>query len=72
MVIDWWSFSRLPLAWSTVALASAVRTSSSAMPCEASAAGLACTRTAKSCWPATSTCDTPVTAEIFCARMVKA
>ena len=32
MVIDWCSFSRLPLAWLTVAPATALRTSSSEMP----------------------------------------
>ena len=62
--------SMVPLAWLVVAAAIALRMSSMLMPCEASAAGSARMRTAKSCWPPTVTWATPEIAEIFCASTV--
>gem|GEM_PF-1279378 len=73
MICQWyWSFSSTPLGRLALALASAVRTSSSDTPRLASAPGSTVTRTAGSELPPTVTSPTPSTCDSFCATMVEA
>ena len=62
--------SKLPLAWLTFWLPTAVRTSSSVSPEAASATGLICTRTAGRWPPPIDTRPTPDTSDNFCASRV--
>ena len=64
--------SMLPFGLLDVALASAVRTSSSVMPMLASLPGSICTRIAGFCWPPIATWPTPLTVESCCTRMFSA
>ncbi len=72
MTDDWRGPSKLPLAWLTLAVATAVRKSSRVRPYAASAAGLACTRTAGRCPPLMLTSPTPGSWAIFWASRVSA
>jgi hypothetical protein len=72
MVYAWFAPLRLPFAWSTFAVPSAVRTSSSDRPYPSSAVGFAWIRTAGFWPPAIETSPTPESCEIFCARIVSA
>ncbi len=64
--------SRVPLAESVVALASAARTSSSVSPRAVSLAGSTWTRIAGRCWPPMATSDTPLICEICVATTFSA
>src|ERR1700687_4459086 len=72
IVKDWRGPSSTPLAWLTLAAASAVRISSRLNPYEANAVGLAWIRTAGFCPPLIETSPTPGSCEIFCANEVSA
>ena len=72
MVNDWRGPSSTPLAWFTLAAASAVRKSSRLIPYEASEVGFARIRTAGFCPPLMETSPTPGSWEIFCASAVSA
>src|SRR5258705_1108439 len=72
MVKAWRLPSRLPLAWFTLAEATAVRTSSRVSPLAARRAGLTCTRIAGFCPPLRLTRPTPGSWEIFGTSRVSA
>ena len=61
-----------PLAWVTLALLIAVRTSSSDTPAAATASGFTATRTAGWSAPPTCTCATPSTCDRRCATPLSA
>ena len=62
----------LPFGLLTVALVSAVRTSSNVRPIDASFAGSIWTRMAGFCCPPITTCATPEIFDRCCARMFSA